>query len=314
MRAEAVSGWYRELTGKDVPPSEAVRAGNGRAVTLASLFLNLYAGLVRPEQLRDICESAHVGADRAYAECVAALCGVGTDAADRSFTERWLAPMIRVVPADPYREDPYYRTVQIPEEGCRSGPFELKKLDLPACEAFVRDDFLVTSDGRLIPQIGFFTEDYRYPAVLENGREWMTLLPNEIQTTLPAVERAHGRVLTYGLGLGYFAFRASCKEDVSSVTVVEKSPELLELFRTVLLPQFPHPERIRLVCEDAFAFAGNLSPDSPFDYVFADIWHDVGDGKEPYLRFRSLEDRMPGAVYDYWLEKTIRCYLAKELW
>ncbi len=311
---DRVTEWYRLLTGKDSPPSEAVRMGNRRAAALMSLFLNYSADALSIDQLNEIASSCGVSMDDAYVECVAALCCVGTDAADRAFTERYLRKMIKGISPDDYRNDPFYRTVVLPDEETVFGPFTLRMQTLASCEAFVRDDFVILPDGRLLPQIGYFTDAYRYPAVLENGREWMTLLPNEIQTTIPAVERARGRVLTYGLGLGYYAFRVSAKEDVSSVTVVEKSKELLDLFRKVLLPQFPHKEKIRLVCADAFDFAGQLKPDSPYDCVFADIWHDVGDGKELYLKFLDYEKNLPTALYDYWLEKTIRCYLATEFW
>jgi predicted methyltransferase len=77
----------------------------------------------------------------------------------------------------------------------------------------------------------------------------MTLLPNETVTTKPAIDKAHGKVLTYGLGLGYFAFMASAKHEVDSVTIVERSADVIELFKTWLLPYFPNKDKIRIVCE-----------------------------------------------------------------
>ncbi len=294
-------------------PADHIRLANTRAVALASLFLNYFASSVTLEQLNEISSSCGVSRAYAYSECVAALCSVGTTAEERRFTDRYLRNMFSEMHTDPFLSDPYYRTVKFPETSC--GTFSMKMMELPACEAFVRDDFRIEEDGRMLPQLGFFTEPYPYPAVLENGREWMTLLPNETVTTLPAVKRAHGSVLTYGLGLGYFAFMASAKPDVSRVTVVEKSPDLIRLFNEHLLPQFPHRDKIEIVCADAFDYASRLRQDNRhFDYVFADIWHDVGDGKEMYLRLKRFEDRLPDAEYDYWLEKTILCYLAKDYW
>ena len=303
---------YRRLTGKDAPPPDPVRYSNTRVAALMSLFLNFFASSVTPDQLEDIASSCRVERTEAYAECVAALCGVGTDSAERAFTQRYLRNMIRELDVTEFQNDPYYRTVRIPEAA--AGRFVLTTMELPACEGFVRDDFVVENDGRMLPQIGYFTEPYRYPAVLEDGREWMTLLPNETVSTLPAVRNAHGRVLTYGLGLGYFAFMASRKANVESVTVVERDPDLIDLFRAYVLPQFPDRHKVEILCADAFAFAEQLRPGDPYDYVFADIWHDAGDGREMYLRFKSLEKNLPDAGFDYWLEKTILCYIAKELW
>lgn len=61
-----------------------------------------------------------------------------------------------------------------------------------------------------------------FPAVLENERIWMTITPNEIETMKEAVDKAFGNVLTFGLGLGYYAYMVSEKVNVESITVVEK--------------------------------------------------------------------------------------------
>ncbi len=302
----------QRLTGKNTPPSDHVRLCNGRIVALMSMYLNFMPKAITKEALDDIASSYHISRERAYAECLAALCEVGTDRAERDFTADYIAPMVHELDASRFENDPYYRTVRIPEGSL--GKWELKTMTLEPCEAFVCNDFCVCPDGRMIPQIGFFSRAYRYPAVLENGREWMTLMPNETVTTLPAVAKARGKVLTYGLGLGYFAFMASEKDEVSSVTVVERSGEVIELFRTHILPQFPHRDKIRVICADAFEYAKHQAPFERFDFVFADIWHDVGDGRELYLKMKELEHLSPDTEYTYWLEDTIRCYLAKELW
>lgn len=300
------------LTGRRVPPEARIRLGNARVVNLMSMYLNFMPQAITLETLDEIASSCRLPRERAYAECLAALCEVGTDAADRRFTADYLVPMVHELDPAIFEMDRYYQTIQIPDG--TYGSWELKTMTLAPCEAFVCNDFQVFPDGRMIPQIGYFPRAYHYPAVLEHGREWMTLMPNETVTTMPAVELAHGHVLTYGLGLGYFAFMASEKQAVSSVTVVERSPDVIALFREQILPQFPNRKKIRLVCADAFAYAKEHLAHERYDFVFADIWHDVGDGRELYLRMKELEVLSPSTQYAYWLENSIRCYLAKELW
>ncbi len=220
--------------------------------------------------------------------------------------------MINRLDAQDFTSDPYYKNIVIPE--CRLGKWELKRESLMPGEAFVCRDFEVTDDGRLIPQLGFFDREFAYPAVLEGGREWMTLMPNETVTTEPAVRRAHGKVLTYGLGLGYFAYRASEKENVDSVTVVELSPDVISLFTEHILPQFPHKDKIRIVCSDAYEYAEKCAPGEKYDFVFADFWHDAGDGRDLMLKMKEYEKYSPESEYVYWLEDTINCYLDRELW
>ena len=49
----------------------------------------------------------------------------------------------------------------------------------------------------------------------------MLVTPNEVETMKEAIEKAHGKVATYGLGLGYFPYMTSMMDSVESVTVVE---------------------------------------------------------------------------------------------
>lgn len=292
-------------------PRETVKC-NGRIMDTVSLFLNLAADSIDYGTVRQIASSCGVGEEYAYAELFAARCGIDSEGKDRAFFRNYVLPMINRLDADDFTSDPYYENIVIPEK--KLGKWELKRESLKAGEAFVCRDLLVTDDGRMIPQLGFFDREFVYPAVLEGGREWMTLMPNETVTTESAVERARGKVLTYGLGLGYFAYRASEKDEVDSVTIVELSPDVISLFEEHILPQFPHRGKIRIVCSDAYEYAEKSAPVEKYDFVFADFWHDAGDGRDLMLKMKEYEKYSPESEYMYWLEDTINCYLDRELW
>ena len=193
---------------------------------------------------------------------------------------------------------------------CRKYPGAIKTYDVDltdpaALELFVRDDFLPLDDGTCLPQLGWFDTSFRFPAVKENNLVWMTVTPNEINTIQPCVRQSHGKVLTFGLGLGYYAFHCLLKPDVRRVTVVERDPDIISLFRALLLPHFPRPDALEIIQADAFDFASKHLP--AYDVVFTDLWHDVSDGLPLYQRMKALE--VPGVKYLYWIEQTLRCYL-----
>ena len=134
----------------------------------------------------------------------------------------------------------------------------------------------------------------------------MTVTPMEINTIRPAVERAHGKVLAYGLGLGYFAYMAAAKDDVDSVTVIELNKDIIELFVTHILPQFGDAaKKITIVNADAFDYAEKEMGEGRFDFVFTDLWHDVSDGEEMYYRMKAYESLSPQSEFMYWIEKSI---------
>ena len=292
-------------------PAETIRRYNNDLTRLFSLYLNVMPKAIDNETVTDLASDCGITRAEAYAHLLAAMAGLDPTGKDRHFFRYWLAPAIRELDTRNYTEDAYFKSIRIPTD--TKGAWLLRMQHLSPLEAFVCNDFFVTPDRRMIPQIGFFNEEYPYPAILEGGREWMTLLPNEMVTTYPAINAAHGRVLTFGLGLGYFAYHAAEKENVTSVTVVDLSPDVIDLFRTHILPQFPHKKKITLVCKDAFAFADSDMAGN-FDFVFADIWHDAGDGKELYLKMKQYEKKHPDIEFTYWLEDTIKCYLDETLW
>lgn len=291
---------------------ETIRTYNDGVVRMMSILLNIAADSLDAGMVDEISRECGVSRAYAYAECLAAVCGLDSSGRDRDLFRHYFLPMINELDPADFENDPYYQNIRI--KPGKSGKWEYRQMKLAPCEAFVCNDFLVTKDNRMIPQIGFFMREFAFPGVLENGREWMTLMPNETVTTKPAVAQAHGRVLTFGLGLGYFAYMAARKPEVESVTVVDLSADAISLFEQNLLPQMECRDKIRVVHADAFDFAQAHYPRGEFDFVFADIWHDVSDGKDLYLRFKSMEKLAPDMEYSYWLEESIKCYLNDALW
>lgn len=251
---------------------------------------------------QDVAEIASCGVSReeAVRMLLAEACGFGDD---RAIGETYIRPSLRALSAQAFRQNPYLRAIRFPE--VQSGRWAMTHKTYAPYELFVRDDLLIEADGREIPRLGYFEEAVTYPAVLQDGREWMTVTPNEIATMQPAVDAAHGHVVAMGLGLGYFAFMAAQKESVTRVTIVERDDTVIALFRRHILPQFPHREKIEIVQADAFAFAQKALPTLHADLCFVDLWHDTLDGMPMYLRMKPLEAHAPDTQFLYWIETSI---------
>lgn len=288
---------------------EDVLDNNQRLFKIMSIYLNLAPDYITKDMIEEITGGDSYGVEFAFANLAAAALGIDVygKAEDKAFFHSHFYPMFKHLDISPYINDPYYKNIVFPSSTAGRWSFDNKLCR--AYEAFVYDDPRVYDDGRVIPSIGFFDCDYSYPAVCEGSREWMTLMPNEINTTTPAVRDSRGKVLTYGLGLGYFTYMAHLKPEVDSVTVVEISDDAIDLFKTYILPQFPHPDKINIIKSDAFEYAENIMGGESFDFVFVDLWHDPSDGCELYLRMKQYEDRLPCAKFVYWVEDTLKLYL-----
>ena len=285
----------------------SVERDNQRFLNILSRFLNFEDDAISPS---DVDAVSAVGVDRSYAFSLllAERYGVDVENADRRFFNDYFLPSVKNLKAEDYYSDEYYKYIDFTEE--TFGDFKLTKLSVKPCQAFVRDDFAYYPDGRVVPLIGFFDKEYTYPAVLQGGREWMTLLPNEINSQLKYIGAASGNVLTYGLGLGYYVLKVALKSDVRSVTVVDIDQNVIDLFSRNILIKFPEfaKSKVRLVNADALQFAKNLKG-GRFDYVYADIWRDVSDGLDLYKALKQTEVFSPGSRFGYWIEDTMKYYL-----
>ena len=111
----------------------------------------------------------------------------------------------------------------------------------------------------------------------QNKTCWMMNTPAEAATNDPIAEKAHGNVLTFGLGIGYFTFMALRNPTVASVTVVERCQEVINLFKQVILPHFNVQKPVYILHEDAYQM---WKPQilKAYDTIYADIWHGGDDG------------------------------------
>lgn len=280
---------------------------NDRFLRLISYYLNDFDKIITEKDVEDVC-TAGVSTETAFCYLLCAHLGLDVYGKDRIFFNDYFLRSVKMLDVNDYYSDEYFKKIKF--QGQTTGDSKLDYLTYAPYQGFVRDDFLYFNDGRVVPQLGFFKTEYKYPAILTNGVEWMTLLPNEINSQKKYIEKAKGKVLTYGLGLGYYVFQVALKKDVQSVTVVDLNKNVIDLFNTHILPNFPDEARqkIKIVHCDAFEFAKSLH-DGDFDYIYADVWHDCGDGKDLYLKFKSLESFCPSAEYGYWIEDSIKYYL-----
>ena len=219
---------------------------------------------------------------------------------DRHMIRDYLTPSVRILDPERYTENPYYKNIKI--EIVKDGDWEFRLETYPAYRGMIAGDMIMDDGFKELPPLGFFDVDFSFPAVLEGGNEWMTLTPVDLDTSDYAIERAHGDVVTFGLGLGYYAYMVSEKPEVRSITVVEKSDDVIRLFKKHILPQFPNRDKVKIVSADAFEYAEEVCPSMGYDVAFVDTWRDASDGAPMYERMKRLEHLSPDTEFIYWIE------------
>ena len=285
---------------------------NYKITALYANYLNIYPEIITEEMMDELCTGTDITKKEALVALLSELFGLddANGGIERRLIRDYITPSVRLLDINKYVENPYYKNIDIEE--VRDGSWEIKWEYYPPYRAAISDDLIIKDDFVEIPPLGFFTEGFRFPAVLEDGNEWMTLTPVDVDTCDEAIAKAHGKVVTFGLGLGYYTYMVSEKPEVSSITVVEKSPAVIKLFKKYILPKFSHPEKVKIVECDAIEYAKLVMPVENYDYAFVDIWRDASDGAPFYKSFKKLEANSPKTEFGYWIENFLISQWRKE--
>jgi spermidine synthase len=115
---------------------------------------------------------------------------------------------------------------------------------------------------------GIWTLPGKVAILKVNGKTFMSDSKNEHRTNYEVVHRATGDVLIAGLGLGMILHPILQKEDVSSVTVVEKFGDVISIVK-------PTIESDKLTLVEADIFAWRPEKGKKFDVIYFDIWADI---------------------------------------
>ena len=285
---------------------------NFKITQLYALYLESFPELITEELVGELTAGGFMSEREAIAALLCEIFGLDTEgsADDRRLYRDYILPSVRIMDENRYTANPYYEN--IPLENIKRGNWEIKTESYAPYRGVISGDMAIAKDFSEIPPLGFFRNEFKFPAVLEDGNEWMTLTPVDLDTVDEAIAEAKGRVVTFGLGLGYYTYMVAEKEEVESITVIERDPDVIELFKTCILPRFTHKEKVTVIEADAYAYMENEMPKMNFDLAFVDIWRDASDGSEAYRRMKPLEALSPNTKFLYWIEGFIISRLRAE--
>lgn len=280
-----------------------IREDNFEVIGMIAHYLINYSDFINVEMINGLVKEGF-SKDDAFFYLFCEICGLDivNNNHDLDLAMRYFKVGIKRLDVKDYINNPYYLNIKVREE--KIGNWEFKYEKYVPYEAFIYDDLIVKDNFIEIPRVGYFEEEFEYLAVLENNNEWMLITPNEINTMQHVIDEVSGSVVTFGLGLGYFAYMASIKDNVSNVAIVERDENVIKLFNEYILPQFNFRDKIKVIKSDAFEFAKNMNG---YNYAFVDLWHDVSDGVELYLKMKSLEK--DNIKYFYWIEESLKSWI-----
>ena len=209
--------------------------------------------------------------------------------------------LVKLNPED-YTNNPYVEAIKAVG---KRGKYSLKYIDYAPYQLFAYDDIYLDGDKEF-SRIGYFNQKFSYLALCEGNNIWMSLNPNEIETMKPYIDAAKGKVLVLGLGMGYVPFMMALKDNVESITIIEKDPEIISLFNDLIWPNFKNKEKIKIVQDDAISYYNKRVNQAKYDYAFADLWHSPEDGLSLFVNLKRAN-----RCIDCWLEVSMFALLKR---
>ena len=225
---------------------------------------------------------------------------------NKEIIEKSIRPSIKKIDTTVFESNPYYKAIKI--NSIKEGTYFLGNIEYLPYQSFAYNDALVLENDyyREISRIGYLDHKFPFSAIIKDNVIWMSNTPNETLTMQSSIEKSHGKVITFGLGLGYYPFMCSLKDNVESITIIEYDENIINLFKKHLLPLFPNKEKINIIHADAFEYLKENNINEIFDFAFMDIWHDGEDGLPLYIHFKKFEENKRCKI-EYWLEDSIIC-------
>lgn len=163
---------------------------------------------------------------------------------------------------------------------------------------------------RMFMGAGDWVPPGRYCRLMVNGAMMMSDTPFEQNSNREFVRRAKGDVLVAGLGIGLVLVPVLAKELVTSVTVIEKHREVIELVQPHL-----HHDKLRVHLADIFTWRPPRG--AKWDTIYFDIWPDICvDNLEEItkLKRKFARRKRPGGWMGAWQESHLRSCQRRGTW
>ena len=173
---------------------------------------------------------------------------------------------------------------------------------------FILDKFKVES-GDFRAMLASVPEG-QYVRLREKARSGdviMSNTPMEKHTNAAFVKVAHGDILIAGLGIGLVPMAIQDKPEVSSIMIVEKEPEIIQLISS----QLNFNSKVKIVEEDIYHYRPF---DEKFDCIYFDIWPYINEDvykdmlflKDGFRRYLKPTDISPNRYIGCWAENNAR--------
>lgn len=166
-------------------------------------------------------------------------------------------------------------------------PNDMRKVELDLCPnisgAWELKKFTVTQQGARLHNFREILKGSNrvinageYWGLFRNGKIIMSNTPAEINDHWRFIQKAQGKVLIGGLGLGMVLKCLLEKPTITKVTIIELSPDVIKLVASA----YTDDPRVNIINASVFDYV----PQERYDCAWFDIWDDISGDEYPEMK------------------------------
>jgi hypothetical protein len=152
-------------------------------------------------------------------------------------------------------------------------------------------------------ELGYFTGYAAEPPgyYLENqGEVWMSTSRLERESHAVHLRHAHGTIVVCGVGMGMYLFNIAARTSVDRIIAVDRDGAIIDLVeRGTGFDTWDGRDKIRFVHKDALLLTpddiGSVQP----DYLYVDIWPELGD-PAAVAQTRAIQGNVRARAVGWW--------------
>lgn len=158
---------------------------------------------------------------------------------------------------------------------------------------------------RMMSRDSFFrVHDGDYVRLIVNGDLMMSDTGMERYTNKLFINKAKGRILIAGLGIGMLLENILDIPEVVEVVVIEKYQDVIDL----VAPAFTSP-KLKIICADIFDY--KMPKEEKFDCIYFDIWPYISCDNLVEMRKLHRKYAVNKASSDSFMDSWMKDYLKK---
>ena len=133
-----------------------------------------------------------------------------------------------------------------------------------------------------------------------NWETWMSLTPHEVESQELGYIHARGSVVIMGLGMGWIAANVALNPRVKQVTIVERDPDIILLFReSGAFESIPEAAQRKIAIVNADALEWHPESGTATTFLYADIWLQIGE-PNAIQHVRRMQEHVQAEAIYFW--------------